>query len=374
MASVGGFVLLAAFAAGAAYADDAQLTFPVTAADAARMLPFGGSAGSAASPAASVTSSASNVGAAAAPSVKAAPVTPPSAAEAAPIAAASPAASATSSAGNAGTAAAPSIVETAPVTTPSASEPAPVAESAPPSAGPVIYSSTSPSVPIRADGQEALMRPTFTTPAVPPIDNPGNDAVLVSAPETQEIPQATAAEAPVATVPPYTVPSSNDLSNYMNDDPQLAGSVGSLRDFVVEGEETSPIGFEVRESRRKLKTGENAEGLLILKVEKNSAAAKAGLRPYQRAAHNVLEGLAIGAAMVFPPAIIALPVIDYTEVGESYDMIIGVDGSRVTNFADFEERMRNVQPGELVYFSVVRNGKRIQIPVPVPALSSSASN
>ena len=56
-------------------------------------------------------------------------------------------------------------------------------------------------------------------------------------------------------------------------------------------------------------------------------------------------------------------MIDYTEVGESYDMIIGVDGSRVTNFADFEERMRNVQPGELVYFSVVRNGKRIQIPV-----------
>ena len=190
----------------------------------------------------------------------------------------------------------------------------------------------------------------------------------------QEIPQARPQETPVATVPPDTVPSSNDLSNYMNDEPQLPGAVGSLREFVVEGEETSPIGFEVRESRRKLNTGENAEGLLILKVEKNSAAAKAGLRPYKRAGHNVLEGLAIGAAMVFPPAILALPVIDYTEVGESYDMIIGVDGARVTNFVDFEERMRNVQPGELVYFSVVRNGKRIQIPVPVPAPSTSASN
>ncbi len=69
MASVGGFVLLAAFAAGAAYADDAQLTFPVTAADAARMLPFGGSAGSAASPAAGATSSAGNADTAAAPSI-----------------------------------------------------------------------------------------------------------------------------------------------------------------------------------------------------------------------------------------------------------------------------------------------------------------
>ena len=115
--------------------------------------------------------------------------------------------------------------------------------------------------------------------------------MLVSASETQEIPQATAAEAPVGDgVPPYTVPSSNDLSNYMNDDPQLAGSVGSLRDFVVEGEETSPIGFDVRESRRRLKTGENAEGLLILRVEKNSAAAKAGLRPYQRAAAQCAGG------------------------------------------------------------------------------------
>ena len=47
------------------------------------------------------------------------------------------------------------------------------------------------------------------------------------------------------------------------------------------------------------------------------------------------------------------------QVGESYDLIIAVDGWRVTNFFDFEERMRNIQPGELVYLSVVRNGKRI---------------
>lgn len=181
-------------------------------------------------------------------------------------------------------------------------------------------------------------------------------------------------EAPAAGLQPYTVPSSNDVSSYVSEDPDLASGVGSVHDFVAEGEETSPIGFAVRETRRKLKTGEEAVGLLILKVEKGSAAAKAGLLPFKRVGHNVLEAVAIGAAMVFPPAILAVPVIDYTEVGESYDMIIGVDGSRVTNFVDFEDRMRNVQPGELVYFSVVRNGKRIQIPVPIPGLSTSASN
>jgi len=261
--------------------------------------------------------------------------------------AASPASSASPAASNAGTTG-PSMLE-----------------AAPPKA---------PTLAAHADDSEPPMRPTFTTPAVPPIENPGNDAMMVTPPETQEIPQAMPEETPVAMVPPNTVPSSTDLSNYLHNDQDLESGVGSVRDFVAEGEESSAIGFEVRESRRKLKTGEEANGLLILRVDKDSAAARAGLRPYKRVAHNVLTAVAIGAAMIFPPVILAVPVIDYTEVGESYDMIIGVDGSRVTNFVDFEERMRNVQPGELVYFNLVRNGKRIQVPVPIPALSTSASN
>jgi len=36
--------------------------------------------------------------------------------------------------------------------------------------------------------------------------------------------------------------------------------------------------------------------------------------------------------------------------------------------------MRSVQPGELVYLNLVRNGKRMQIAIPIPALSTSASN
>ena len=160
----------------------------------------------------------------------------------------------------------------------------------------------------------------------------------------------------------------------MNEDPEQAGSIGSLRDFVVEGEESLPMGFQVRESRRKLKTGENAEGLLILKVEKNSAAAKAGCRPTNGRDTMCWRGSRSARRWYFLLRFWRLPVIDYTQVGESYDMIIGIDGSRVSNFVDFEERMRNIQPGELVYFSVVRNGRRIQIPVAVPAPSSSVSD
>jgi hypothetical protein len=269
-----------------------------------------------------------------------------------------------------------SIVEAAPLEAPPA-----------PAAGSAVVSSEPPSESLPGARPASLTpelptRPTFTTPAVPPIDHPGNDAALVGAPGTQEIPQANPPETPVATVPPSEVPSSPNMNNYMNEDPNLAGSLGSARDFVEEGEGTSPqtlaIGFEVRESSCRLKTGEQIEGLLILKVYKDSPAAKAGLQPFKNAKEHALQAVAIGAGIAFPPAMlltmVALPMIEYTEMGKSYDMIIGVDGSRVSNFFDFEERMRSVQPGELVYLNVVRNGKRMQIAIPIPALSTSASN
>ncbi len=222
---------------------------------------------------------------------------------------------------------------------------------------------------------DILSRPTFTTPAVPPIDGGAtNDPAQLNPPQMQEIPQANPEETPVAMVAPNTAPA--DVNNYMIDDPDLSAGVGTARDFVAEGEESSPIGFEVRESHCRLKTGEQAEGLLIVKVYKGSPADKAGLQGVRGGKQHALQALAIGAGMAFPPAMlltmVALPMIEYTELGKSYDMIIGIDGVRVNNFIDFAERMRNVQPGELVYLNLVRNGKRVQIAVPVPTLSTAS--
>ena len=69
-------------------------------------------------------------------------------------------------------------------------------------------------------------------------------------------------------------------------------------------------------------------------------------------------------------SVVVIPALDYMQVGESYDMIIGVDGSRVTNFLDFQDRMRDLQPGEIVYLSIVRDGKRVQVTMPVPTDSN----
>jgi len=230
--------------------------------------------------------------------------------------------------------------------------------------------------PMPAVEPDALARPTFTTPAVAPIDSRIN-AVAVT---TQEIPRmvpGTPNVPPpkvVADLPPASnaIPDVEDLHAYMTyDRSPVAGA--SPDPWTVESEEVCPLGMEMREAHRRLKSGETAGGLLIVKVERDSVAEHAGLRPYKRAGHTVLEGVAIGAAMIFPPAILAVPVIDYTEVGESYDMIIGVDGARVSNVLDFEDHMRNLQPGETIYFSVVRDGRRIQVPVQIPPLSTASS-
>jgi PDZ domain len=151
-------------------------------------------------------------------------------------------------------------------------------------------------------------------------------------------------------------------------DSELSGPpIGSLDDFMSGGDITSPLGFEVREDKRSLKSGGEAQGLLIIEVFAGSPAARAGLRAYHQIVRNALETAAVAGAIFFPPAVLLVPVVEQVRIGESYDLIIGVDGSRVTNFLEFQDRLRDVQAGEIVYLSVLRNGERKQIQVPVPA-------
>jgi hypothetical protein len=142
--------------------------------------------------------------------------------------------------------------------------------------------------------------------------------------------------------------------------------IGSLDEFMSEGDITSPLGIEVHEDKRRLNSGEETQGLLIVNVMAGSPAARAGLHPYHRAMRDALETAAVAGAMFLPPVVLLVPVFDQVRLGESYDLIIGIDGVRVTNFLDFEERLRDVKAGEIVYLSIIRNGERMQIPVSVP--------
>ncbi len=140
----------------------------------------------------------------------------------------------------------------------------------------------------------------------------------------------------------------------------------SLQEYDSGSEIITSSGMQLREDRRTLNSGEEADGLLVVGVRKGSPAEEAGLHAYNAAGHQMITGVAMAAAMFFPPALVLVPAIDYSSIGESYDLIIGVDGARVRNFLDYQDRTRDTQPGEMIYLSVVRDGKRLQITVPVP--------
>jgi PDZ domain len=212
--------------------------------------------------------------------------------------------------------------------------------------------------------------PPNLLPSVTPASAQGpSTAEIPQAPQSAASPSPSSAGQPV----PGTLDNAQDYTNPEIADYERAqegisdpAQMQSLRAFMAEGAISSPIGMEMREARRRLASGEVADGLLVLKVDQGSPAALAGLRGYHQVMHNALTGAAIAAAMIFPPAILVVPVLVDAQIGESYDMIIGVDGNRVTNFLDFEDRMREVRGGELVYFSIVRDGHRKQITVKVP--------
>jgi len=224
-----------------------------------------------------------------------------------------------------------------------------------------------------SSGSSMAADPKIATPTPPPAYNapvlPADQQDRYTAPPGTTI-------IPPASPPPAGAQEAGADNSQVSDyqanqqmplnEPQLH----SLQEFMSEGVNASPLGIELQEGQRKL-NGRQVDGLLVVGVQSNSSAAKAGIQAGHRAAHDVLEGAAVAASLVFPPAVLAVPVIETIQLGENYDMIIGVDGNRVTNFMDFEDQLRDAQPGETVYLNILRSGKRLQVPVKMPAQNAA---
>jgi len=245
-----------------------------------------------------------------------------------------------------------------------------------------VANADTPDTPADADDSSPADDAAPDAPAVPPVTT---ETVIVPAsmpapsyvrrgdnlpPSTTEIPQPAGAPEPGVAEIDRNEADAQTINYEIQQNPQLIDpQLRSLQEFIDEGDESSPLGVDLREDQRKLKSGEIANGLTITTVRDGSAAAKVGLRPCKRTFHNVLEGAAVAAMVVFPPAVMAVPLLEQFNLNDTYDMIIGVDGTRVSNFMDFEDQMRYVQPGEIVYLSIVRNGDRVQVPVHVESMS-----
>ena len=239
---------------------------------------------------------------------------------------------------------------------------APIAEAAPPL----------PMAVVPAGSPAPVSSPSNLVASPPEADNklPGSSTAEIPAPNPEDLIQQQA--------PPQNDPDSqaNEVAKYEEEQSGMPPEqLRALQEFDSEGELSTPFGMQLREAKRTLKSGEDADGLLITAVAKDSPAAVAGLHPYSHAVHDALTAAAmVGAVFSGGLAVVVIPALDYMQIGESYDLIIGVDGSRVTNFLDFQDRMRDLQPGELVYLSVVRNGKRIQVTLSVPNNIQQATN
>ena len=134
-----------------------------------------------------------------------------------------------------------------------------------------------------------------------------------------------------------------------------------LKEYMDASEEISLFGVDLRIERRKAE--KEIQGLLVVDIAPGSPGAGAGLHPFRQPTRDILNGVGMLATMAFPPAAVVVPIFESVPLGEAYDLIIGVDGARVANFLDFYDCVRNVQPGEIVYLNVLRNGRRVQVPL-----------
>jgi hypothetical protein len=112
--------------------------------------------------------------------------------------------------------------------------------------------------------------------------------------------------------------------------------------------------------------GHGVEGIIIVSVVKNSPAARAGLRGEGTALQHVLKAGVVVCSVFFPPGFMALPFIEEHDVGKSYDLIIAVDGERVRDVLGLDDAVEKAQSGEIVYLSVIRGSRHLQIPVALP--------
>jgi S1-C subfamily serine protease len=67
--------------------------------------------------------------------------------------------------------------------------------------------------------------------------------------------------------------------------------------------------------------------------------------------------------MFFPPAALGAVIVQNANIGESYDLIIAIDGQRTRNVQELRQALADAASGELVYLVLVRAGRRYNVVV-----------
>ena len=130
------------------------------------------------------------------------------------------------------------------------------------------------------------------------------------------------------------------------------------------------LGLTLREDQRNLKSGGSPTGLLVVAVRERGPAANAGLAGRREAPKDILTAIIVIGSMFFPPAMMLLPIANLLSFELGGDLIIAADGTRVSNLLDYQNEMRDAEPGEIVYLTIVRKSMRKQVAVPIPRMGN----
>ena len=143
-------------------------------------------------------------------------------------------------------------------------------------------------------------------------------------------------------------------------------ALGSVKDYVSgdpyavgENEDQVPaLRIEVANGESKLTGGPRVTGIKVISVDQGGPAAIAGLQSERMIARTALTAALVVGGMIFPPAMFVAMLAQQSDVGESHDLIIAVDGERTRNILDLQDALGRARDGEIVYLVVVRAGRR----------------
>jgi S1-C subfamily serine protease len=140
----------------------------------------------------------------------------------------------------------------------------------------------------------------------------------------------------------------------------------------------APLGITVFRDRGKLASGEELDGLAVTSVDKLGPAYKAGIRAQRIQAKKAAEEvgatvLVLGAAAFFPPTLFVIPMLARMPSTKTYDVIVAIDARRVADVEELEDALRNATAGETIYLTLIRDGRRLQLRMPMPDVISASS-
>jgi S1-C subfamily serine protease len=125
------------------------------------------------------------------------------------------------------------------------------------------------------------------------------------------------------------------------------------------------IGIVVRNGLGKLASGQQLRGLGVTAVKGGGPADAAGVCGERGALRAVLVGTLFASSLVFPPALFGVVVVEQSGLGQPRDLIIAVDGARTRDIVEVENAIGKADAGEIVYLTIIRDGRRQQFRVKI---------